>query len=176
MEERIIFNKAMESSLTPYNIAQSLKGNYFIGHTPQLVLEHFLNAWGGLINPVSSAVTLCLNSFSVTNFSSSPFGATLYLNSKPLGKASLSEDLSCSNSIINMKPKAQLTYSQIVPEFPDDGKSLFTKLAEPFSTVNINDCFLIIPPGGSLTVFLNSPIMQLIKAEVSFNWYEFKDL
>jgi hypothetical protein len=44
-----------------YRVNKAFEGKYFMGHTPTLTLSGTMGAWGGLINPESSGVSLYVN-------------------------------------------------------------------------------------------------------------------
>lgn len=160
-----------------YRVKKSFEGKYFIGQTPILSIGDNINSWGGLINPKDSGVNLYLNTFTVSNSSSTPFHAQLWLNSKPIGKKAISPLVSPANTakIPLPKPKANLAYAQSVFDTPSDGVNILTRIAEANSTV-VGNYYgkIIVPPRGTIIVFLYSPGTQPINAEVALGWWEEK--
>ena len=159
-----------------YRVKKSFEGKYFIGHTPVLAMYGY-NAWAGLFNPGSSKVNLYINTFTITNYSSAPFPAQLWLNSSPEGKRMTSSFVSPANTakVPPAKPEAYLLYSQNVTSPPSNGVSILTRISGANST-EVGNYYgkIIIPPGGSFIVFLYSPGAQLANAEVAFGWWEDK--
>lgn len=158
-----------------YRVEQAFEGKYFMGHTPFLTFGHGSHAWGGLINPPNSKINLYVNTFTISNASDKPFNGQLWLNSTPTGKPFLSPYLSPSNTTLTPLPKPHtlIAFAQDVPHSPTDGASLFIRIAEPHSTV-VGNYYgkIIIPPGGSFIVFLQSPGEREMKADVAFGWWE----
>ncbi|OAA92887.1 DUF6143 family protein [Clostridium coskatii] len=168
-------NKLTEVVNLPYRVYESFKGKYFMGHTPFLILERNLNAWGGLMNPEDSEVKLYINTFTVSNTSNTPFRSELWLNSEPLGRTSISPYVSPANTTIYPLPTSDilLGFAQHVKHSPSSGISLFNRIAEANSTV-VGNYYgkIVIPPGGSLIVYLHSPGSQHIKTDVALGWWE----
>lgn len=158
-----------------YRVYQAFQGNYFMGHTPFLTFGNGSNAWGGLINPPNSRINLYVNTFTISNTSDKPFNGQLWLNSTPMGEPFLSPYLSPSNTTLTPlpKPRTLLAFAQNILSSPSDGASLFTRISDPHSTV-VGNYYgkIIIPPGGSFIVFLNSPGKTEIKSDVAFGWWE----
>lgn len=161
-----------------YRVNKAFEGKYFMGHTPVLALSGTQSAWGGLINPEKSGVNLYINTFTVSNKSGTPFNAELWLNSSMYGKVMTSPFESASNVSFKPLPEPQvkIRYAQELSKPPINGKSLFSRIAEPNSTV-VGNYYgkIVLPPGGTFIVFLNSPNAGLIKAELAFGWWEDKD-
>jgi len=63
-----------------YRVYQSFLGRYFMGHTPQLTLPSCGSVWAALYNPPASGMNVFVNTFTVSNFSATPFRAHLWLN------------------------------------------------------------------------------------------------
>ena len=70
-------------------------------------------------------------------------------------------------------PHVILACAQHVIETPASGVSLFTRISGANSTV-VGNYYgkIIIPSGGSFIVFLYSPGVQPINADVAFGWWE----
>jgi hypothetical protein len=146
-----------------------------MGHTPVLIIGDNCNSWAGLMNPPDSGVNLYINTFTVSNSSNIPFQAQLWLNSRHSGKATISTHVSPTNTIIDPlpDPAVVLAFASHVKDKPSNGVSLFTRIAEANSTV-VGNYYgkIVIPPGGSFTVYLDSPKEHNIKAELAFGWWE----
>lgn len=159
----------------PYRVWQSFKGNYFIGHTPLLVLGGCGNAWGGLINPADSCVNLFINTFTVSNTSEKPFRAQIWLNARAAGDIQRSPHVTPANTAYTPlpEPEAKLLYAEGVKDWPKKGTSIFTRIAEGHATV-VGNYYgkIILPPGGSFIVYLIAPDSCPIKAEVAMGWWE----
>ncbi len=160
-----------------YRVNKAFKGKYFIGHTPILSIFDSSNSWGGLINPEDSGVNLYVCTFTVSNYSSNPFRAQLWLNSSPVG-GRFSPFVSPSNTAQSPLPipKTNLLYAQNIHGVPSDGTSILSRIAEADST-NVANYYgkIVIPPGGSFIAFLYSPGAQRIRTEVAFGWWEDKE-
>ena len=160
----------------PYRVNKALEGKYFIGHTPALILFRDSNMWAGLINPQNSGVDLFLNTFTVSNYTDTPFQTQIWLVNAP-GRGILSSDVSASNRAIfpPHKPKVRLEYGDNAC-FPD-GVSLFTRMAEANSTV-VGNYYgkIVVPPGEAVVALLCSPGYRRVCAEVAFGWWEDRGL
>ncbi len=157
-----------------YRVNKAFEGKYFIGHTPVVPISGGVNAWAGLFNPNSSGVNLFVNTFTVSNFSPTPFATQLWLNSTP-SAGSISPFVSSTNTAKNPlpRPKANVVYARNVISTPSNGASILTRIAEGNSTT-VGNYYgkIIIPPGGLFVVFLYSPGAQPVQAEVAFGWWE----
>ncbi len=157
-----------------YRVNKSFEGKYFMGHTPVLPLNGNKNAWGGLYNPKGSKVNLFVNTFTVSNYSSTPFTAELWLNSKLIEKGKPSPFLSPANTAKTPLPKSEVSilYNQGVTGNPVTGASIFSRIAEANSTT-VGNYYgkIIIPPEGSFIVFLHAPGSESINAEVAFGYW-----
>lgn len=157
-----------------YRVNKSFEGRYFMGHTPQISLSGNRNSWGGLYNPPGSRVNLFVNTFTVSNSSSTPFKSELWLNSDIIRTGRPSQDISPANTAITPLPKSEvyILYSQGVSGLPDNGTSIFSRIAESNSTT-VGNYYgkIIIPPGGSFIVFLHSPGSENINAEIAFGFW-----
>ncbi len=156
-----------------YRVNKAFEGKYFMGHTPLLTMCGKTNAWGGLINPPGSGVNLYVNTFTVSNYSTTSLRAQLWLNSPITGMTS--PFVSPSNTTIPLlKPKTFVMYGNVNGTLTD-GVSIFSRVVEANSTT-VGNYYgkIIIPPGGSFLVFLYSPVTQLANAEVAFGWWEEK--
>lgn len=154
-----------------YALSKALEGRYYIGHTPVLALTS--TAWGALTNPVDSSANLFVYVFTVTNYSATPFQAQGYLNA-PLENALQSPHVSPSNIAKKplRNPHVRLLYAENSAK-PSSGVSLLTRIAQPNTTViGEYDGRIIVPPGSSFAVYLNSPGKQRINAELAFGWWE----
>jgi hypothetical protein len=157
-----------------YYVNKSFEGKYFMGHTPILTLSGGANAWGGLSNPKHSGVNLYINVFTVSNYSSTPFRAELWLNFKPL-KGHISSSVSPANLAIkpHPEPEAALIYNQNVGGRPDNRVSIFSRIAGINSTTVADySGEIILPPGGTFISYLYSPGSKCIKTELAFGWWE----
>lgn len=160
-----------------YRVYQSFKGRYFIGHTPVLKLANNSNCWGGLFNPSDSPINLYFNTFTVTNYTSVPFSAKLWLNTSPIGTPMTSYNVTAANTAIcpPSEPESYLIYAQNISGTPLDGVSIFTRIAEGNSTV-VGNYYgkIVIPPGGSILTYLQTNELEPIDAEIAFGWWEEK--
>ena len=157
-----------------YRVNKSFEGKYFMGHTPVLTLSGTQNAWGGLYNPKGSKVNLFINTFTVSNYSSTPYQAELWLNSKLIEKGRPSPFLSPANTAKTPLPKSavHVMYNQGASGKPVNGASIFTRIAEAHSTT-VGNYYgkIVIPPEGSFIVFLHAPNSGNIDAEVAFGYW-----
>lgn len=157
-----------------YRVNKSFEGKYFMGHTPSLCLSSHENAWGGLYNPRGSKVNLFVNTFTVSNSSSIPFRAELWLNSNIIVRGQISPYISPANTAKTPLPKSEIAilYAQDIKDIPMNGESIFSRIAEANSTT-VGNYYgkIIIPPGGSFIVFLHTPGSQNINAEVAFGYW-----
>lgn len=154
-----------------YAFNKALEGRYYIGHTPVLALTS--TAWGALMNPPDSPMNLNVYVFTVTNFSATPFQAQGWLNA-PLENAQQSPHVSPSNLAKKpiRSPHVRLLYAENSAK-PSGGVSLLTRIAQPNTTVVAEyDGRIIVPPGSSFAVFLNTSAKQRINAELAFGWWE----
>lgn len=155
-----------------YRVNKAFEGKYFMGHTPVMTLNGG-NAWGGLANPRGSGVDLFINTFTVSNYSGTPFQAELWLN--PLPERSLVSSYVTVSNTAKMplrEPKAKLVYQPAAGGEPKGGTSLFSRVAEADSTV-VGNYYgkIVVPEGGSFLVFLYAPHSE-VSAEVALGWWE----
>lgn len=157
-----------------YRVNKAFEGKYFMGHTPVLTLAGAFNAYGALLNPGKSGVNLYINTFTVTNYSDSPFRSQLWLNSTPASPIA-SPFVSPSNTAISPlpNPNAYLAYAQSISGMPVNGVSIFSRVSEANSTA-VGNYYgkIVIPPGGTFLVFMYSPGIKQVNTEVAFGWWE----
>jgi len=155
-----------------YRVNKAFEGKYFMGHTPMMTLRGG-NAWGGLVNPRGSGVLLFINTFTVSNYSGTPFQAQLWLNaSAERGMTSSYVMVSNAAKTPLREPKAKLLYQPAAGAEPQDGKSLFSRVASPNDTV-VGNYYgkIVVPEGGSFLVFLYAPKAE-VSTELGFGWWE----
>jgi hypothetical protein len=154
-----------------YRVSKAFEGRYFMGHTPTLTLPQRAAAWAALLNPQGSGINVFVNTFTVSNFSTSPFRAQLWLNAMP-EQGEASPYVSATNTAITplMQPGAVVAYGQ---GSIGGGQSLFTRVAGAQST-EVGNYYgkIIVPPGGSFLVLLQSPNAAGAQAEAAFGWWE----
>lgn len=180
-KNKIIVNKprAPEVVSLPNPFAKSVEGKYFLGQTEILTLRDAKYAWGGLINPSNSEVKLFVNVFTVTNLSSEPLTARIYLNSSPPEGGKAATKVSPSNTSIQPipQPMVYLKYEESTSLFPTGGVNVFNREVPPLSTVvGEEDGKYIFSPGGTFVLFLEktSSGLATVAAKIAFGWWEEK--
>lgn len=161
----------------PVSLSKSMQGNYFLGQTDMLILGEGNSAWGGLINPSDSGVNLFVNVTTISNFSDLSFKAEAWFNPKSMGKGVISTNVTASNTTLYPmpNPKVQLEYVQSTTLSPKEGVNPFCRIVSANQTlVSEDQGKFIIPPGGSYIIFLSIPEFKLVKAQISFGWWEEK--
>ena len=155
-----------------YRVNKAFEGRYFMGHTPVMTLRG-RNDWGRLINPQGSGIDLFINTFTVSNYSDTPFQAELWLNPQP-GRGFVSSYVTVSNTarMPLREPKTKLMYQPDAGESPRGGVSLFSRVASANDTV-VGNYYgkIVVPEGGSFLVFLYAPRDE-VSTELGFGWWE----
>lgn len=155
-----------------YRVNKAFEGRYYIGHTPVMTL-HGNNAWGGLMNPQGSGVNLFVNTFTVSNYTDTPFRSQLWVNTPP-ECGCVSPYVSPTNvaKIPPCEPRAQLVYQAVAQGMPAAGTSLLSRIAPANDTV-VGNYYgkIVIPPGAGLIVLLYAPRAE-VAAEVALGWWE----
>lgn len=160
----------------PFDLYQSFLGRYYIGRTPTLTLRPGCNCWGGLANPDDSPVNLFVDSISVSCLSPLSCCARIWLNTTLFGRIIVSPFVTLANTAVDPMPfsNALLSYAQNLRMAPFNGDSLAGEVIRPLGT--LTDSFggkLIVPPGGSVIVYLSLPDPQgCLNCEVSCRWWE----
>ena len=156
-----------------YRVSKSFEGRYFMGHTPPMTLPVRGNGWAALFNPRGSGVNVFVNTFTVSNFSTVPFRAQLWLNTMPDG-GQASPHVSAVNAAIQppVRPGAAIIYGQMAGQLKV-GQSLFTRVAGAQST-EVGNYYgkIVVPPGSALLVQLQGPAVSGVQAEVALGWWE----
>jgi len=159
-----------------FSVWETFLGNYFFGQTGLLTFGNRYNAWGALINPPDSGVDMFWNVYTLSNFSSQPFTAEIWLNSTLPGRGALSKDVASANQAINPppQPKVELQYGDHVLKPPTKGIYSFARIVEPNYTLTRHDFqgMIIIPPGGSAITYLKSLMNGTIQSKIAFGWWE----
>lgn len=153
-------------------------GRYFVGQTGELEFGNGYNAWGGVINPVYSGINLFFDIFTITNFSDASYTSEIWLNADTPQDALISSTVTPSNQGITPppKPRAVLKYIDYLTEPMSKGVNIFDRIVTPNSTL-VSDSHqgsIILGPGGSFSILLNSPGKQLIKGTIVLTWWEEK--
>lgn len=178
-KNRLTGNKSRTPQVVslPNPFAKSVEGKYFLGQTEILTLGDAKYSWGGLINPSNSGVKLFVNVFTVTNLSTEPFAARIYLNSTLPGGGQMATKVSPSNTSIKPipQPTVNLKYEESTTLFPTGGVNVFNREVPPLSTVvGEEDGKYIFSPGGTFVVFLEKTSSGLATARIAFGWWEEK--
>ena len=159
----------------PFSVEESFLGRYFFGQTEPLNFGGGYHAWGALRNPSNSDVKLFWNVYTISNFSSQAFTAEIWLNSSLAEQGKTSGNVAASNQSCSLPhPKVELKYADRLASPPSDGIFSFLRRVEPKTTLTRHDFqgLIILPPGGSATVFLPSPGQKLFQSKIAFGWWE----
>jgi hypothetical protein len=156
----------------------STLGRYFIGQTELLNFENCRDAWGGIVNPVDSGVNLYFDIFTITNFSAQSFVGEIWLNARPPRNAKPSSTVTPSNQAIfpPPKPKAIMLNTDNLGEPLLKGVNIFGRIVSPNSTL-VSDSHkgsIIIPPGGTFSILLQSQDLQNVQGTIVLTWWEEK--
>ncbi len=156
----------------------SMLGRYFIGQTELLDFGNRLDAWGGIVNPIDSGVNLYFDIFTITNFSTQSFVGEIWLNARPPRSAKPSSTVTSSNQAIfpPPKPKAIMLDADNFGEPLIKGVNIFGRIVSPNSTL-VSDSHkgsMIIPPGGTFSILLQSQDMQNVQGTIVLTWWEEK--
>ncbi|MER2039830.1 MAG: DUF6143 family protein [Solibacillus sp.] len=168
------FNKTVT---IPNPLYQSLEGRYFVGQTETIRLGKGKYAWGGLINPSNSNVDLFVNAFTISNHSNEPIIAQIWFNPIIIGKSMISDKVTPADTALSPlpRPKVQLKFAELINWVPKKGVNAFQRIVPPQSTLSSDeDGKFIFPPNGSFVLFLVSPNLEIVKAEIAFGWFEKK--
>ncbi len=156
----------------------SMLGKYFIGQTELLNFGNRCDAWGGIVNPINSGVNIYFDIFTITNFSAQSFVGEILLNAKPPRKAKPSSTVTPSNQAIlpPPKPKAVMLDADNFAEPLSKGVNIFGRIVPPNSTL-VSDSHkgsIIIPPGGTFSILLQSQYSQNVQGTIVLTWWEEK--
>ncbi|PHV71654.1 hypothetical protein CS063_03565 [Sporanaerobium hydrogeniformans] len=156
----------------PYPLYQSEKGNYFIGQTPLLTGLVHERALVTLKNPCNSHVNIYLNAITVTNISSSPVSAEIYLHT-PFVNSKKSHLVSCTNTAITPTPKGEIHYVTTTSQPPTSGIPIFSRIVPSLTTLVIDGSQIIIAPHQVLTIYLGGYLpLKTDSAIVALGWWE----
>ncbi|MEC2074105.1 DUF6143 family protein [Alkalihalophilus marmarensis] len=169
------FNKSVN---IPNPLYQSLKGRYYVGQTEILRLQKGKHAWGGLFNPTRSDIDLFVNAFTITNYSSQPIVAEIWVNPKLPGRPSISNLVTPANTARTPleDPEVKIASADLVKGNPKKGVNAFKRIVPPMSTLaSDEDGKYIFPPCGAFVLFLSTLDGGPAEAELAFGWFE-KDI
>ncbi len=161
----------------PITLAKSMEGKYFVGAAEDIEFGGATNGWARLYNPPDSGVNLYVNTWTVSDITSTPFRVQIWFNSNPPGIIQESEFVTTANTAITPIPlsKINLQYGVGVKGFPVGGSKAFSRngLAGTVIVEEEQGKF-IFPPGGSFTVFLSNPEKPTLPAigRIAFGWWE----
>lgn len=156
----------------------SMLGRYFIGQTDLLNFGNRWDAWGGIVNPIGSGVNLYFDIFTITNFSAQSFVGEIWLNARPPRNAKPSSTVTPSNQAIfpPPKPKAIMLDADNLDAPLVKGVNIFGRIVPPNSTL-VSDSHkgsMIIPPGGTFSILLQSQDFQNVQGTIVLTWWEEK--
>jgi hypothetical protein len=158
------------------SVYHSYFGRYFLGQTEMISYGGEFGAWGGLINPPDSDVTMFLNAYTISNFSDQPITAEGWLSSRMPGKAVISNNLAAGNQSITppVQPKVMIQSADFISGTPQEGTYTFVRRVEPSITLTKHDFqgMYIIPPGSSFVLYFLPPGETLIHIRIAFGWWE----
>ena len=167
--------KPQEVVSIPVSLYKSMKGKYFVGQTETLWVGNESNAWAGLVNPRNSDVNLYANVFTISNLSNDYLTAQIWLNVSFPEKASVSNNISSTNTALKPLPKnkVNIRYIKSTTMLPKDGVNVYERIVPPNTTlVGEEDGKFIEAPGGSYTLIIKSSSLKLDKVIVAFGWWE----
>ncbi len=143
----------------------------FSSGTPQLNCGK--HQWAALYNPKNSKSTIHVESICVVNFSSTPIIQSQYLNPRidyegfkyMYGNSnSLEYNINSSGVVIFYQGNDNLL-------FPNEANSL--KILQAFYTdISQNHGKIIIPPGKSILILINSMNQDNPACAISYSWWE----
>ncbi len=156
----------------------SMLGRYFIGQTELLNFGNGWDAWGGIFNPIDSGINLYFDIFTITNFSAQSFVGEIWLNARPPRNAKPSSTVTPSNQAISPapKPKVIMLNADNLSEPLSKGVTIFGRIVPPNSTL-VSDSHkgsIIIPPGGTFSILLQSQDLQSVQGTIVLTWWEEK--
>lgn len=158
------------------SVYHSYLGKYFLGQTELITYEGKLMAWGGLVNPPYSGVTMFLNAYTISNYSDQPITAEGWLSSTLTGRIETSRHSAAGNQTIlpPPQPRVLIQSASQVSDMPKGGTYTFTRRVEAGITLTKHDFqgMYIIPPGSSFVLFFLPTCEQSVNVKIAFGWWE----
>lgn len=166
-----------ETVVYPTSLYKSLQGRYFVGYADYISYGRGTNAWAGLFNPSDSDIDLHVNVVTLTQVSGLPFRGELWVNAEFPGTPQTSPLVTPANMALQPlpEPKVQLLQASEVSGNPVGGSLIDWEQSILETTVIVEyGGSLIIPPGGSLAVYLASQgaSAEPSSGRIAFGWYE----
>ncbi|MEI5909299.1 DUF6143 family protein [Bacillus spongiae] len=151
---------------------QSSKGRNFAGLTDLLTFGDGTVAWGRLLNPPNSKIDLFFDFFTLTNFSTSPYTANLFVDAIPPGEIFTSSNVGNLNTNFNRTPMGKLQFNPSVQGELIGGVNTALRRVPANETITSGQISgkIIIAPGNSILFFLSSD--AVVKARIGFEWWE----
>lgn len=169
-------NLPKEAVVLSDSVYHSYLGEYFLGQTEMIQYGGDYYAWGGLVNPESSKVTMYLNAYTISNFSNIPITAEGWLSSTIAGDVQISRNVLAGNQSLTPPtlPKVKIQSASFVRTTPSSGAYTFVRRVEPNITLTKHDFqgMYIIPPGSSFVLFFMPVGNALIHVKIAFGWWE----
>lgn len=158
------------------SVYHSYLGKYFLGQTDLITYGGKLMAWGGLINPRDSNVTMFLNAYTISNYSDQPITAEGWLSSSLTGRVETSRHYAAGNQTIlpPPQPKVLIQSASQVFDTPQGGTYTFTRRVEAGITLTKHDFqgMYIIPPDSSFVLFFLPVYEKSVNVKIAFGWWE----
>lgn len=153
------------------NLKDNNNNLIFSSGTPQL--DNGKNQWAALYNPKNSKSTIYIDSTCVVNFSSTPIVQSIFLNPK-INYEGFQYMYGVSNSLeygINSNGVVLFYQGNDNKLFPNEANLL--RVLPPFYTDNSQkQGNIIIPPGKSILILVNSIDNYKISCAISYSWWE----
>lgn len=74
------------------------------------------------------------------------------------------------------KPEVNIAFAELVEGFSKKGVNSFKRIVSPKSTLTSDeDGKFIFSSGESFIIFLVSPDIEIVKADVAFGWFEIRE-
>ncbi|SHJ94922.1 hypothetical protein SAMN02745163_02904 [Clostridium cavendishii DSM 21758] len=159
----------------PPSLFKSMKGQYFVGQTDNLLVGNNLNAWAALSNPMNSFVNLYTNVFTISNFSDEYLTAEIWLNTTIPENSIISNKVSPTNTALDPLPKNQvdIRFLSATDMVPINGINVYERIVPPNTTlVSEEDGKFIEGPGGSYVLVIKSTSSNLANVIVALGWWE----
>jgi hypothetical protein len=156
---------------------QSIKGNYYVGQTPSLKLGK-KGVYAAINNCSEHSRNLFVNVFTITNFSSEPILAQIWLRAKSRFLGKESKNIANTNgNQPQLNGHSRIIYSEQSGHMTK-GTNVFDRIVPPYSTVVAEeDGKYIIPPKELFIVTLHTldDFLESTNAAIAFGWYVGKE-
>lgn len=141
----------------PYAMAMASQCKYFLGQSEKMTAGGGVQGFAALVNPLRSGVQLCVNNWTVTNFSKQPLVTSIWFG-KAASIVAAKKSSHLSPGFVQLSPcpsaQGQILFAASPAAEPDrEGVIASTRIVPPLTTIDVQKSGgWILSPGTAMMI------------------------